>query len=408
MDAPQQQFTLDLSAGIYIKGIQLSENSFLATTNFGQLEAVMRDPRDLQPNARRSGYEAERLEEEAAIHELIQRALTGAKKSNVPKYAQYIRDLVVGHIVGVLPPTHTWSHDQLEVVSPPGGRDTYILLPQGQKLLAIDGETQVTGHFVVAGEEASPEIKTAHRKFPLAMVIHHGIPTNAARQFFHDLNILAVRPNTSLGLSMDTKDPLMKIVGDIETKVPFLTGAVDKQARQLPKRSKKKMTVQSLRQFVVNTKFGMAGVQYGSKPAPIDDQDIEELEKVARDWIELYLNTFAAAVVDRENCLAGSAPVLAAVGAIGKGILDADEWDRTRVMRDAIESLKAVDWSKGEHWAGVAGKFTAKGAFSVGGTKEVGYAVYNVLTDKSNPGFARVRSSVAVPQVSEVPQEVMS
>src|SRR6185312_2634709 len=87
-------FELDLSAGSYIKGIQLTDNMFLARTTFAQLQSIMRDPRDLQPTSRRSGFEAEALEEEAGIHELIQRALTGAKKSNVPRYADYILQVV--------------------------------------------------------------------------------------------------------------------------------------------------------------------------------------------------------------------------------------------------------------------------------------------------------------------------
>ena len=57
------------------------------------------------------------------------------------------------------------------------------------------------------------------------------ISRSTARQYFHDLNVLAVRPNTSLGLSMDTKDPVMKVVGDLEARIPALFGQVEKQAR---------------------------------------------------------------------------------------------------------------------------------------------------------------------------------
>ncbi len=390
MDPAAPSSGIDLSAGTYIKGLRLSDTSFLAVTKFGQLQSIMRDPRDLQPNARRVGFEAEQLDEEASIHELIQRALTGAKKSNVPKYAQYIYDVVTGRTAGVLPPLHTWSPEQLEVVT--YGADTYLLLPQSEHLLAIDGETQLTGHFEVPRLAASPEEKRVHREFPLGMVVHHGVAVETARQYFHDLNVLAVRPNTSLGLAMDTKDPIMKVVSNLEVRIPMLTGKVDKQARQLSKRSQKLMTVQSLRQFTINTMLGMSGIQYGAKPAPIPQGlDLDELEETARNWLEKYLSHYAAEVIDREHSLAGSAPVLASIGAMGNLILKAEAYDRERVMRDLLASLQHVNWSKGDHWSGIAGKFTARGTFSVGGTKEVSYAVFNVLTDQENPGYRRIR-----------------
>jgi DGQHR domain-containing protein len=405
MDTMQSQ-SLDLSAGAYMKGLPLSSTSFVAVSKFAQLSSIMRDPRDLQPNARRGTFEAEQLEEEASVHELVQRALTGAKKSNVPKYAEYILETVMQRSIGVLPPIHTWSQDQLEVVRHEGME--YLLVPQGTHLLAIDGETQLTAHFEAQGRlAATPEERKDHRDFPLAVVIHHGVTTEVARQYFHDLNILAVKPNTSLGLAMNTKDPLMRVVQDLELKIPALTGRVEKQARQLSKRSTKLITVQTLRQIVVNALHGTAGIQYGARPAPVPEgASLKDLEDVTQRFLAMYVDTFTAEIADREKSLAGSAPVMAAVGAIANRILKAPEWDRERMMREAIESLQYVEWAKGERWAGIAGKFTASGNFSVGGTKEVAYAVYNVLTDENNPGYKRVRSTSSNPPPEQAALEM--
>jgi hypothetical protein len=52
---------------------------------------------------------------------------------------------------------------------------------------------------------------------------------------------------------------------------------------------------------------------------------------------------------------------------------------------------KSVDWEKGQHWVGIAGAYTARGIFSVKGTKEVAYAVFNALTDASNGGYQQIR-----------------
>jgi DNA sulfur modification protein DndB len=238
---------------------------------------------------------------------------------------------------------------------------------------------------------ATPENRKAHREFPLACVLHHGISRGSARQYFHDLNVLAVRPNTSLGLSMDTKDPVMKVVGDLEARIPALFGQVEKQARQLKKSSSKIVTLQSLRQMVINVDKGISGVQYGARPAPIDEDGINDLRDVALDWIGTYLNTFEREIRDRETYLAGSGPVLAAVGAMGQVLLQATRADRDRLRQELLDSLREVDWSKEDHWVGIAGNFTPGGVFSVKGTKEVAYAVFNALTDPANGGYSRIR-----------------
>ena len=380
---------LDLSAGHYVKGIQLSDSVFLAKTNFNQIKQVTRNPAHLQAGAKRNVFDSDEIEAERDIHDLIQRALTGNKAKNVLPYRNYIESVVEGG-VGVLPPMHLWCPDPLDVVQQ--GVFTYTLIPNGEHLLAIDGETQLAAHYQLDQQATTPEIRKLHRDFPLACIVHHGLAVSTARQYFHDLNVLAVRPNTSLGLSMDTKDPVMKVVGDIEA-MPALQGRVEKQARQLKKNSPKIVTLQSLRQMVVNVAKGISGVQYGARPAPIEEESLPVLKEVATNWIGAYLNTFNREIADRENFLAGSGPVLAAVGAMGEVILSSAPQERPQIQKALLDSLRAVDWRKGDHWVGIAGNFTPGGVFSVKGTKEVAYAVFNALTDPANSSYKRVRPS---------------
>lgn len=381
---------LDLSAGSYVRGIPVDDTTFIAVLSFQQLKVITRDPALLQPNAKRPGSDADDLENEAEIHELIQRALTGSKKTNVGSYKNYIAGVVQGE-VGVLPPIHLWSADPLSLATQ--GVSTYGLVPSGEHLLAIDGETQLTAHYRLDGDSAiPPELRKQHREHKLTAVIHHGVNVRAARQYFHDLNVLAVRPNTSLGLSMDTNDPLMQVVADIET-LDVLLNRVDKMARQLPRKSSKLVTLQSLRQMIVNIGKGISGVQYGARPAPVDDIDIEALTAVARELVGGFFKRFLPQIADRDNSLAGSGPVLAAVGAMGHAVLRAPAEDRNRLIEQLLSSLDDVDWSKSDHWVGIAGNYTSKGVFSAKGTKEVAYAVFNVLADPSNPGYHRIRSA---------------
>jgi hypothetical protein len=165
----------------------------------------------------------------------------------------------------------------------------------------------------------------------------------------------------------------------------------------LPKRSTKVVTLQSLRQMVVNIAKGISGVQYGARPAPVDDVDLESLRQVSASWIGAYMNTFEREVVDREKCLAGAGPVLAAVGAMGQILIKTNPIDRPEVQARLLSTLEQVDWSKGEHWLGIAGNHTPSGVFSVKGTKEVAYAIFNALTDPANGGYSRIRQTSPSP-----------
>lgn len=379
--------TFDPSVGVFVKAIPLHSTMAVGSSTFAQLRQITHDPRDLQVSAKRKDDD---LEEQAELHADVQRALAGNKKSNVPKYADYISRVVEGG-PGVLPPIHLWSQTKLHTVQTVDGQ-TFLIVPSGDYLLSIDGETQLTAHYLLGKGGATDELKQAHKRFPLPVVLHHGIPTWMARQLFHDLNVLAVRPNTSLGLSMDSNDPLMRVVMRLVEEIPFLKGRVDRTARQLPKSSSKVATLQAVRQAVVNVAKGISGIQFGARPVPTDDVDLDEVYNVASDWLGRYFDAFAAEVVQRDKYLAGSATVLAAVGAMGNQILAADTvFSRTRLTDQLFDSLREVDWAKGDHWTGIAGAPTPNGVFSVKGTKETAYAVYNALTDAGSSGYRRIR-----------------
>src|SRR5690242_15192683 len=128
----------DPTKGNHVRGLELTPDSFSAVTTFNQLRLITRHPSDLQQGARRTGYDAEVVAEEAEIHALIQRAMTGAKKRNVKDYALYIRSLVLGLRAGVLPPIHLWSMPKLETVTL--GPKDFLVVPSGSFLMAIDGE----------------------------------------------------------------------------------------------------------------------------------------------------------------------------------------------------------------------------------------------------------------------------
>jgi hypothetical protein len=385
---------LDLSAGTYVKGIALNPTTFLALTQFQQLRVVTRDPDVLQPNSKRGSDDPDIIGERQ-IHELIQRALSGGKKSNVSSYQRYIEELVTGKKPGVLPPMHLWSLQHLDVIE--HGTTVYAVIPNGEHLLAIDGETQLTAHHALGrAENVENDVKQAHRRLPLGAVIHHGVSTSDARQYFHDLNVLAVRPNVSLSLGMNTQDPVMGIVDDVTAASDILSKRVERQARQLARKSDKVVTLTNLRQMVITLAKGISGIQYGARPMPTDGVDMSDLRAVAKAWIPAYFAAFPLEILSRDTSLAGAGPVLATIGAIGQRLLLAPVTERAALQEELLADLHNVDWSKGERWNGIAGGYTASGVFSVKGTKEVAYGVHTALTDPQSPSYAQVRGQ-AVP-----------
>lgn len=143
--------------------------------------------------------------------------------------------------------------------------------------------------------------------------------------------------------------------------------------------------------MVINVAKGIAGTQYGARPVPLADVDTDDLEAVAKDWLNAAFDEFGPLIANRESYIVSSPPVLSAIGAMGNRILLEPASSRAGLLSRQIADLSTVNWRKGEHWDGIAGKVTAGGKFAVGGTKEVAYAVYLALATPGNRGYRAVR-----------------
>lgn len=371
--------------GHEISGLASGEHKFTGVAPFRILQLFTHDPAILQTTSRPTSREQE---EYIALHQMVQRALTGEKAKNVPHFARYITEMIEGKRQGILPPMHLWTEEKLEL-SEDG---SVITLPIGLRTLAIDGETQLTSHYVVFNS-SDKELREKHSDYPLDVIIHHGVPEEVARQFFYDLNLLSIRPNASVGMSMNAEDLFTQVTDRLDKDVPSLVGLVDRQGRQLSKKSPRIVTFHSLRQMVVNIAKGIGGVQYGTRPVPIDGVDKTHLAQVADEWVRAIFDTFKNEIENREAYVLGSPGVLAAVGALGRDLYEqTDKYQRDQRRTEIINMLRAVDWHKGSHWDGVAGKMTPKG-LSVGGPKEVSYNVFNALTDHGLEQYTRIRNA---------------
>ena len=377
---------LNPTDGHLIAGVKINDNQFLGRLKATQLFQIAPNPRDAED--RKKVDASKELQDLREIRDEVQRLFAGAKAKNVPAYADYIVDVHSTEVDGITPPIILYSEDELAHEIDESGKG-FIQVPYDKRLVAIDGETQLAARFEAAN--LMPDTKNEF----VAIYICHGRDKLWARQCFHDLNVLGVRPNAALSIGMDARDPLTRVAREAERQVPFFRDRVNKARRQLGAHDKDVVTITSLRGACITLAEGIGGVKYGTRPVALSADRVQRVLQVTVEWFRAVTGAIGPAMEDRENKLASAPTVLAAIGAMGHELVNIDE----PAMREAktaglIRKLRTVDWRRSKHWEGIAGKFTPKGTFSVGGSKETAYAVYEALNDETSSGYVSVRTQM--------------
>ena len=377
---------LNPTDGHLIAGVRINDHQFLGRLKAPQLFQIAPDPRDSEN--RKKVESSKDLQDLQEIREEVQRLFAGQKAKNVAPYAHYIMEIHAGEVDGITPPIILYSEEKLAEDVDEAGKE-FIQVPYDKRLVAIDGETQLAARF-----EAANRIPETKSEF-VAVYICHGRDKQWARQCFHDLNVLGVRPNAALSIGMDARDPLTRVAREVERRVPFFRNRVNKARRQLASHDADVVTITALRGACITLAEGIGGVKYGTRPVPLPEDQAERALHVAVEWFTAVTEAIGPAMEDRENKLASAPSVLAAIGAVGHELVNIDETEsREAKLTSLIRKLRSVDWRRGKHWEGIAGKFTPKGAFSVGGSKETAYAVYEALNDETSPGYVSIRTQV--------------
>jgi DGQHR domain-containing protein len=377
---------LNPTEGYVVAGVHVDERTFVGRMRAAQLLKVAEDPRAAEDARKRIGNE--RLEDLHRIRLEVQRLFEGAKSKNVVPYTAYIVALHEGQ-EGMTPPIILYSKEKLPAIEGKDGAE-FVQIPWDAQLVAIDGETQLAARIDAAN--LKPETKNEF----VPVVICHDRSLEWARQVFHDLNLLSVRPNAAVGIGMDSRDVLTRVARVLEETLPFFKGRINKVRRQLRRSDKEIVTITALRGACVTFAEGISGVRYGAKPVSYPRQQFAALSNGALEWFGGVARALGTAIEDRDRTIASSPAVLAAIGAVGHELLEiGDPGERAHELNRRIEDLKGVNWDRGVHWEGIAGKVNPKGSFSVGGSKETAYAIYTALTDPESPGYKRVHRASA-------------
>jgi DNA sulfur modification protein DndB len=378
---------LDPSDGNIVGGVILDQHRFAGRMKGAQLLKVATDPRRTEDPKQVTGNTE--LENLRHLRLEVQRLFDGAKEKNVESYAKYIVQVHERKIDGMAPPIILYAEKALPVeqTKEQDGISTgRILIPWRIPLVAIDGETQLAARF----EAANINPETADDFVPV--VICHGKDPAWARQVFYDLNLLGVRPNAAIGLGFDQRDPLTHVAREVEQHVAFFKGRVHTKRRQLRGADHEVVTITALRGACITLAESISGVKYGTRPVHVPEERLEPIRRVALEWFDEVSKLIGPAIEDRERYLAGAPPVLAAIGAMGHTLVGIeDEEKRAEDRKILLAKLKSVNWEKTKHWEGIAGKFTPKGTFAVGGSKETAYTIYGALTNETSVGFHQIR-----------------
>lgn len=386
-----------------VGAMRIDDYAFSTTLSVHELLDLAVPGRAFLPKAKNDPVTERIVQGLTSFHERIQRDLTGKKLTNAKgDLKEYVlNEWIPENGSGILPPFVMWFPFEIEVSDKEACRPLVeAVMPAGRKGLLLDGESRVEA-CLYALEEAGDATVEALLAKRISVLVLHNVDVERAGKWFADINGKGVGVNPNLLIARDYADPWASVALDIfqELGVPL---EMDK--RQVGEKSAGVITAMQARTMVAAIGLGLSAVTYGAKRIPTKDskgQDLVDwvrLRRVARDWLRDVFHKFGAdAFKDRDQVLR-SVPVLVSIGAIGKGVYSEDADELLRVRR--FLSDDAIDWTRGPHWAGIAGKVNAKKSFSVGSGKENAYATFRALCEPSDPGYRQIRHQAAEEETS--------
>ncbi len=216
-----------LNSSIPVYGTEkVLDHEFVATMPAAQLMKMTVDPRKTEDVTLRS--DDTQLQEVYAIRQQVQREFqNSAKARNVKPYADYICQLLEGQN-GITPSIVLFTPKKLEIKRDNASLPT-LSLPWTVQLVAIDGETQLAARY----EAARMNPGTAEMLVDVKICYDRDL--DWAKQAFHDLNLLSVRPNAATAVAMDMRDALTHITRKV-AELPFFAGRIV-TGRQLKKKT---------------------------------------------------------------------------------------------------------------------------------------------------------------------------
>ncbi|WP_338270097.1 DNA sulfur modification protein DndB [Corallococcus caeni] len=376
---------------------------------------------DLERASKKARLDASfaQLDEVEALREQVQREFTGARLTNVQKYADYIERRVLSEQHYSLPAQSLYTPDPVltrlvdvenggYLEQEPDGYGPLGLatawINHGSIVVNTDSETQAAALFLLmqrisersagasrVGDQKEVErLKELRRKLDSISItyeLHFDATLAWAKHSFFIRNRRGIKHS---GQSLNNQDdPLIATVQSILEQQPAVAAALDPKRRQAT--DEKPLTLGSLSQFAACILLGLSGVQKSNIPDDMDEDELERLRESATEWMRALTATLGEQLTRRDS-VASTPQVLAALGAVGHAVhLESDSTKRLP-QAEILKRLGSIDWSKASgRWNGVAGKLTVDGAFSqAGGVKEWATRIYSAIVNPASPFYLQV------------------
>jgi len=344
-------------------------SKLLCTLNYAQLRKVVGPPQAIEEKTSKKQVDPD-VELDRDIRAKTQRPSENAKKRNRGDFADYISDGMGGEPFTLPPMTgclvYGEAAGQLELVASSsktfGAFGTaHLTVPFDGKIALFDGDTQ-RGAFYELERRATQD--QAFRQKVMGMPvdlelyfwetpgISHEERIAWCRQSFYDRNVLGVKVNASLAITMDARDSNTLAMDSLLKVMPEIT--IDRQHRQLRKSQTQLTTASVFRQYVAAFAAGYQGLQRGSDPE--DGFDQNDLEAWTKTLVEtIGIDKFK----DRQRYVLGGSCVLVALGILGHYHYNPAKDDPT-VTDKITRRLQEIDWTADERWNNIAGKWVVK------------------------------------------------
>jgi len=387
------------TAGLHVPALKLTDTSLVMAMTVEQELRYVTQGRSFRPKAKNDPLTQRVVDRVKPIHDLIQRAMTGRKASNAKHdLPAYIVERVLVEDkdgpLGDLGPSILYTDQSLEIIEG-------LVDIAGVNFTYSDGESRGEAEQCVLENGTSDELVAKMLGLMRPFIVHHSIGVNRGRSLFGDYNGKGVPVTGNLMIARDELDPYA-----ITSREVFDSLGLDLELekRQVSVSSKTTstgapaiLTAHTARIFVASIFVGTQAVSIGAGRIPTTTQyrgsdadlDVQKLYEAGNKWATELTSEFGVdAFTDKAKVLR-SAPVLAALGTIGRPMYF--EGKTSKQVMDA-SNLSKVDWSHATGgWDGIAGKRSPAGVFSVSSAKEAVHAVLAALTDPTNPGYAKIR-----------------
>jgi hypothetical protein len=350
------------------------------------------------------------LEDLQRLRGAIQRGFKGNRKSNVLKFATYfLRRALAGKAFST-PPIALYTPDQVlcdrfesdngVVRSRPVLESDHgvigtvaAFIEPTARIMAIDGETQLAALFQ-AREQLSLENmeleKKAIDRLPVGIELNFDADVTWAHHAFNVRNREGIK-QTGLSLGAAESDPHIWVLQSLLDAHPHLKPFVDVKARSSTKA--KPLTGSSLIQFIACFQVGTTGVDKAKASKDITDSELERLREQTIEWMEVLVQDLGPKLTDA-TYICSASHILAALGVLGHAVLRSS--GQRRDLQKVRSRLRAINWLKGPHWIGIAGKAGADGLLCVGGAKEYLALCYPAIASDEGVGSDRILMAVAV------------